>query len=292
MTTPALVILAAGRARRYGGVKPLAPIGPNGEAVIDLLGSDAVTAGFSPIVLVLGSETGPQIREHVESTWPSSVDVRFCTQERPRGTVDAVLAAADSVDRSTPFGVANADDLYGLGGLRSLKAHLTGEGSSAVVGYRLSQVVLEGAPVTRGVCEADAAGQLTQVTERKQVTREGDRFTAGDGKEPASLDPSSLVSMNLWGFAPGMWDELQAAMDAAPGASEDAEVLLPELVASLISRGKSGDVAPTTSFKVIACEDACVGVTHPEDLDVVQQAVREQVAAGIRPSGNFGGGAA
>lgn len=292
MTAPALVILAAGRARRYGGVKPLAPIGPNGEAVIDLLGSDAVAAGFSPIVLVLGPETGPQIRAHVEATWPSSVDVRFCTQERPRGTVDAVRSAAGSVDPTKPFGVANADDLYGLGGLRSLKAHLSAEGSSAVVGYRLAKVVLEGAPVTRGVCEADASGMLTKVTERKQVTLAAGRFSAADGKTPEELEGNALVSMNLWGFAPGMWAELAAAMEAAPEASEDAEVLLPDLVASLIARGQAGEVAPTTSFKVIACEDACVGVTHPEDLGVVQQAVLEQVEGGLRPREAFGGSGA
>ena len=88
---PALVILAAGRARRYGGCKPLAPVGTHGEAVIDLVASDAVAAGFETIVLVLGPSTGAAIRYHVEHTWPGAVDVRFATQPKPRGTVDAVL---------------------------------------------------------------------------------------------------------------------------------------------------------------------------------------------------------
>jgi CTP:molybdopterin cytidylyltransferase MocA len=94
---PPLVILAAGRARRYGGCKPLAPAGPHGEAVIDLVASDALGAGFGTIVLVLGPQTGPAIRYHVEHTWPPDVDVRFALQEAPLGTVHAVLSASDHV---------------------------------------------------------------------------------------------------------------------------------------------------------------------------------------------------
>ena len=109
---PALVILAAGRARRYGGCKPLAPVGPHGEAVIDLVASDAVAAGFGTIVLVLGPSTGPAIRYHVEHTWPGAVDVRFATQPAPLGTVHAVLSASDHVG-DAPYGVGNADDIYG-----------------------------------------------------------------------------------------------------------------------------------------------------------------------------------
>ena len=94
---PALVILAAGMARRYGGCKPLAPIGPHGEAVLDLLVSDAVRAGFGRIVLVLHPETGPAIRYHVERTWPESVRVGFAEQRVPLGTTHAVLAEQGTV---------------------------------------------------------------------------------------------------------------------------------------------------------------------------------------------------
>src|SRR5258708_22584473 len=94
---PALVILAAGRAKRYGGCKPLAPVGPHGEAVIDIVASDALAAGFEVIVMVLGPSTGPAIRYHVEHTWPGAVDVRFATQPAPLGTVHAVLCASDFV---------------------------------------------------------------------------------------------------------------------------------------------------------------------------------------------------
>ena len=123
-TKPALVILAAGRARRYGGCKPLAPVGPRGEAVIDLVASDALAAGFGSIVLVLGPATGPAIRYHVTRTWPSHVDVRFALQEAPLGTVHAVLSASDHVG-DAPYGVGNADDIYGRAASSLLAAHLT-----------------------------------------------------------------------------------------------------------------------------------------------------------------------
>src|SRR6202044_2912448 len=120
---PALVILAAGRARRYGGCKPLAPVGTHGEAVIDLVASDAVAAGFGTIVLVLGPSPGPAIRYHVEHVWPTAVDVRFAMQLRPLGTVNAVLSASDNVG-DTPYGVGNADDIYGGAACAQLVAHL------------------------------------------------------------------------------------------------------------------------------------------------------------------------
>ena len=98
----ALVVLAAGRAKRYGGCEPPAPVGLHGEAVIDLVASDVLAAGFDTIVMVLGPSSGPAIRYHVEHTWPAAVDVRFATQPSPRGTVDAVLSASDHVGDAVP----------------------------------------------------------------------------------------------------------------------------------------------------------------------------------------------
>ncbi|HLH27841.1 MAG TPA: NTP transferase domain-containing protein, partial [Acidimicrobiales bacterium] len=124
---PALVVLAAGLARRYGGCKPLAPIGPHGEAVIDLLADDALAAGFGRIVMVLHPETGPAVRYHVERVWPDWVDVGFATQRVPLGTVHAVLAARQALAEDEPFGVANADDVYGEPAMRLLAAELASE---------------------------------------------------------------------------------------------------------------------------------------------------------------------
>jgi UTP-glucose-1-phosphate uridylyltransferase len=275
-TDPALVILAAGRARRYGGCKPLAPVGPNGEAVIDLVASDAAAAGFGTIVLVLGPSTGPAIRYHVERTWPAEVDVRFATQPAPLGTVHAVLSASEHVGDSS-YGVGNADDIYGQAACTQLLTHLRADpDTNALVGYRLDDAVVGTSPVTRGICRVADDGRLLGVDERRQVTRTPDgTFVAGDGREPAELSPDSRVSMNLWGFTPSFHKILQAAMDAAADASEESEVLLPEVV---------GESLASSSFTVLRAQGRCIGVTHPDDLSLVQAELNRQVAAGERPA--------
>ncbi|HSZ35579.1 MAG TPA: NTP transferase domain-containing protein [Acidimicrobiales bacterium] len=274
--SPTLVVLAAGRAKRYGGCKPLAPVGPHGEAVIDLVASDALAAGFGCIVLVLGPDTGPAIRYHVEHTWPEAVDVRCALQPEPRGTVDAVLSAAEFV-RDAPYGVGNADDIYGTAGCALLAEHLRGGGdANALVGYRLADAIIGFSAVTRGICRVDAAGRLLGVDERRQVRalHEGG-FVAGDGREPASLPGDARVSMNLWGFTPEFHKVLQAALDGAVDASEEKEVLLPEVVAGSLG---------TSSFSVLPAEGRCVGVTHPDDLALVQAELNREIAAGERPA--------
>jgi hypothetical protein len=277
---PALVILAAGRARRYGGCKPLAPVGPQGEAVIDLVASDALAAGFGTIVLVLGPSTGPAIRYHVEHTWPEGVDARFATQPQPLGTVHAVLSASEHVG-DDPYGVCNADDIYGRAGCAELVAHLGAHADvNALVGYRLADAVIGTSPVTRGICRVGDDGTLLGVEERRQVTPEPDGgFVAADGREPETLSPDARVSMNLWGFTPGFHKTLQVAMDSAVDASEDAEVLLPEVVAASLA---------TSSFRVLAAPGRCIGVTHPDDLSLVQDELNRQVAAGERPARLWG----
>jgi hypothetical protein len=276
-----LVVLAAGRARRYGGIKPLAPVGPNGEAVIDLLAGDALRAGFSRLVLVVNPDTGGRIESHVTSTWPRSVDVAFCVQERPIGTVDAVFVARAEVDAGVSFGIANADDLYGVNALAVLGGHVGSSGTNALVGFRLDRALVGDLPVTRGVCEVDR-GVLTGITERRNVTRVEGSFQADDGREPQVLSPDALVSMNLWGFDSRMWDVLAESMANAHDASEDKEVLLPELVGAVVEAGGA-----LSRFAVLETTSRCLGVTHPDDLELVRDELRAEVECGDRPKDAF-----
>lgn len=281
-----LVVLAAGRARRYGGVKPLAPIGADSEAVIDLLAGDAVRAGFDRLVLVINPDSGNLIRNHVTSAWPIDVEVEFATQRRPLGTVDAVLAARDAADDGTAFAVANADDLYGTDALSVLQAHLAGEGTNCLVGYRLDRALVGDLPVTRGVCTV-ADGRLVSIAERRDVRQMDGTFRSEDGEEPEVLEPSTVVSMNLWGFDPRMWEVFESAMDQASEAHEDNEVLLPELVSRIV-QGERGDDA-VREFAVLSTSSRCIGVTHPDDLALVKADIAEQVANGERPAAAFPG---
>jgi MobA-like NTP transferase domain len=277
-----LVVLAAGRATRYGGVKPLASVGLAGEAVLDVLASDALAAGFERLVLVLGPETGPAVRYHVARTWPTGVPVEFARQEEPLGTVDAVLAAAPLLDRTSPFGVANADDLPGEAGLALLAGHLRrDEPTNAAVCYRLRDSLLGDAPVTRGLCRVDGESKLEAVDERRKVTSRPDgRIVADDGREPKELDPEQLVSMNLWGFRPELHGILGSAMKDAGG---NGEVLLPEVVDGLLAAQDAG-AGQQVAIEVLRAPGRCIGVTHPGDVALVQAELARDVARGDRPA--------
>lgn len=275
---PTLVILAAGRARRYGGVKQLAPVGVNGEAVIDLIASDAYLAGFGHIVVVINPDTGPLIKEHVAQHWPTDARVSFVEQERPLGTVHAVLAAEEALDPSSAFGVANADDLYGHDAMLALGNHLRDVGTNCVVGFRLDRALVGDSPVSRGICVIEN-GRLVSIDERRQVHTHNDDFVADDGLEPRILPADTSVSMNLWGFENSMWTEFHRAMDEAE-ASEDAEVLLPVIIGEGLANG-------SLHVTALATNSYCVGVTHATDLPLVQEDVRFQVEKGLRPAHAF-----
>ena len=292
--SPALVVLAAGLARRYGGCKPLAPIGPNGEAVIDLLASDGLSAGFDHIVMVLHPETGPAIRYHVERCWPESVKVSFSEQRLPLGTVHALLAAHELLDPSEPFGVANADDVYSEQAMTSLARQIGSDAHEhALIAYRLRATVATDDPVTRGICVVDEQGYLTGLTERRKIFRSdhGASLRSEDGLEPAELDGDLPTSVNLWGFRSAIWEVADAAMEssgldegpllsaiAAGGDPPKSEVLLPDMVANMVG-GHHG-----LPVRVITTDAKLVGVTHAADLPVVTAELSRQVATGVRPS--------
>ena len=278
MSGPTLVILAAGRARRYGGLKQLAPIGRHGEGVIDLIASDAITAGFDDIVIVLNRDTGPTIQEHVAEFWPKSHRVSFAFQEKLRGTVDAVLAAEEFVDHSVPFAVSNADDLYGLDALMKLGQHLSSNPDCCLVAFQLENSLIGDLPVSRGTCQVKD-GRLTHVVERRNVHFTPDGLEADDGLTPRILSPESLVSMNLWGFQPNIWPLLHREMEEHDFETS-AEVLLPTFVANTMER--DGLV-----FSVLETTSRCIGVTHAEDLPLAQFLVREEIKSGQRPEFAF-----
>jgi MobA-like NTP transferase domain len=296
---PALVVLAAGMARRYGGCKPLAPIGPHGEAVLDLLVSDAVRSGFGRIVLVLHPETGPAIRYHVEQCWPDSIDVAFAEQRLPLGTVHAVLAGEDALAGATSFAVSNADDVYGEAAMGMLADQLRSSAAEHVlVAYQLRATVATDDPVTRGICTVGPGGLLTSLDERRQVHTDGAsaNFVSDDGLEPRELSGDAPASVNLWGFQSDIWKIFHTAMDgsgldeeallaqvAAGGDVPKAEVLLPEVISTMVIDGTGLPV------RVLTTDAKLVGVTHATDLPIVSAELSRQVAWGIRPASLWAG---
>ena len=298
---PSLVVLAAGMARRYGGCKPLAPIGPHGEAVLDLLASDAVRAGFGRIVLVLHPETGPAIRYHVQQCWPATVDVAFAEQRLPLGTVHAVLAAQEALGGAESFAVSNADDVYGESAMGMLVDQLTSSTAEHVlVGYQLHNTVATDEPVTRGICTVGSTGLLASLDERRQVHTDpaSGGFVSDDGLEPRELSADLPASVNLWGFQADIWKVFHLSMDAS-GLDEEAllaqvatgaevpkaEVLLPEVISTMVADGTGLPV------RVVTTDAKLVGVTHAADLPVVSAELARQIAWGVRPPGLWDGAA-
>ena len=280
MVGPTLVMLAAGRARRYGGLKQLAPIGKHGEGTIDLLASDAFQVGFDEIVMVVNRDTGPQIMQHVRQHWPAEHKVSFATQEKLRGTVDAVLAAEPLLDTAKPFGVSNADDIYGLDAFGILAKHLTSSEDNCLVAFELENTIIGDLPVSRGTC-VEENGRLVEIVERRNVHFTPDGLCADDGIYPYYLDETAPVSMNLWGFQPEIWSLMHQEMDQHD-FEQSPEVLLPVLVGGLLKRTEM-------RFCVLPTSSRCVGVTHAEDLPLAQFLIRQEIKAGLRPEFAFAG---
>ncbi len=272
MTNPSLVILAAGRARRYGGVKQLAPVGMHGEGVIDLIASDAFAAGFGDIVIVINPETGPEIQDHVAEFWPAEHQVTFVHQTELRGTVSAVLAAEPALDTSSPFAVSNADDLYGRESFRLLGEHLATSPNNCLVGFELDRALVGELPVSRGTCMV-VNGHLTEIVERRNVQATLEGFVANDGLEPrSSFTPQTIVSMNLWGFQTSIFPLMHAALDAHD-FDKEKEIQLSTFVGGILHR-------TPLRFDVIRTTSRCIGVTHAEDLPLAQVRVRQRDRSG------------
>jgi UTP-glucose-1-phosphate uridylyltransferase len=278
MTGPSLVILAAGRARRYGGVKQLAPIGMHGEGVIDLIASDAYAAGFEDIVIVINHETGPEIQEHVATFWPKHHKVSFTHQREARGTVSAVIAAESSLDLSRPFAVSNADDLYGRESFQLLGEHLSTSANNCLVGFELEKALVGELPVSRGTCVV-VNGHLTEIVERREVQATLDGFVANDGLEPRALHPQTIVSMNLWGFQPSIFPLMHESLDRHDFEKEK-EIQLSTFIGQILHH-------TPLRFDVIRTGSRCIGVTHAEDLPLTQILVRQEIEAGERPEFAF-----
>lgn len=283
MSGPSLVILAAGRARRYGGVKQLAPIGKHGEGVIDLLASDAYAAGFEDIVIVVNEDTGPMIEQHVAWHWPKGRNVTFAIQEKQRGTVSAVLAAEDYLDLSKPFGVSNADDLYGREAFMKLGQYLAEKDHDCLVGFELDRALVGNLPVSRGICQVNDQGYLMDIVERRNVHATINGYDADDGLMPESLSPLETVSMNLWGFQPSILPLMHEALDAHD-FSVEPEIQLSTFVGQVLKK------FPGRPFIVLPTRSRCIGVTHAQDLPVAQLLVRLEIEVGQRPEYAFAEG--
>lgn len=303
MQKPVLVVLAAGMGSRYGGLKQIDPVGPDGEVIIDYSIYDAVQAGFEKVVFIIKHEIEKDFKEVIGSRISKDVEVAYAFQEidmlpqgfsvpegrkKPWGTTHAVLAAKDLIDG--PFAVINADDYYGPGAFKTIYNFLTtpqpadGKQHFAMVGYQVENTVTDEGSVARGVCQSDANGYLVEIQERLRIekTESGARFTEDDGNSWTNLPAGTLVSMNFWGFTKDFitmaeQDFPNFLNTNLPVNPEKAEFLLPFSVDTMIKAGQA-------DVKVLGSPDKWYGVTYKGDKPGVMAALAEKHANGQYPT--------
>ncbi len=299
MEKPTLLVLAAGMGSRYGGLKQIDPLGPNGEIIIDYSLHDARLAGFERVVFIIKEELQALFEEKVGRHARQFMEVEYAYQRledipqgfqvpagrvKPWGTGHAVCSARALLHG--PFCVINADDFYGRETYRLLYDFLTkpaagGKMDFCMVSYVLRNTLTENGTVSRGICQVKD-GLLESVTERTKIrkTAGGAEYTE-DGTHYLPLDPESPVSMNVWGFTQPLLPCLEAgfAQFLAQGLTDPlkAEFYLPAAVDELLRRQQAQvHVLPTGS--------QWIGVTYPEDKEAVKAALRRAHEQGLYPS--------
>jgi len=269
---PKLVIMAAGLGSRFGGVKQLARVGPNGEAFLDLSIKDGRAAGFGEVVLIVRSDIEADVREHIVSQHGTELPVRYLRQddlgparEKPWGTLHAVLSAAAALD--TAYAVINADDYYGPATFELGVACIDrlGPGVAANVAFDLGHTVPPSGSVTRAVTEV-ADGHLTAIVETEECQREADgTFSAGGQPVPGDTP----VSMNFWCFHPSVNADFEERWTSFLAANRDearAEAQLPTVVGELMA-------ADRLVVEVVSSPERWIGITNPEDFELARAAL-------------------
>lgn len=300
---PTLYVLAAGMGSRYGGLKQLDGVGPQGQTIMDYSIYDALQAGFGKVVFVIRHDFEADFREKILSKYEGHVPVEvvfqsvdalpegFCVpadRTKPWGTNHAVLMGADAIKE--PFTVINADDFYGRDAFEVMARQLMSlpegsKGKYCMVAFQLGNTMTENGSVSRGVCAVDVAGKLTDVEEHTAISYDGDHkitFAGKDGKT-SYLGAETPVSMNFWGFTPDYFD--YSAREFVKfltkyGDKPKSEFFIPSVVDKLIKGGEATvDVLTTTS--------RWFGVTYPEDRPTVVANLKALHEAGVYPNKLF-----
>lgn len=294
---PTLLILAAGMGSRYGGLKQIDQIGPSGEAIIDYSIYDAIRAGFGKVVFVIRKSIEEPFKAAFVDKFSDKIKVDYVFQEldmlpegfslpadreKPWGTAHAMLVAKDAVKE--PFAVINADDYYGKESYASIVEFLNSvspsEQKHCMVGYYLKSTLSENGTVNRGVCSTDENNYLTGIVETIAIEPKetGIFYPKADGTE-GELSPETIVSMNMFGFTPAIFEILEK--DFKEFLTEKINVPKSEFFIPLAINKMIKD--KTGSMKVLNCDAEWFGVTYKEDKPVVIERVKELIAKGVYP---------
>ena len=305
MKDTTLVIMAAGLGSRFGsGIKQLEPFGPNGEIIMDYSIYDALAAGFNKIVFIIRRSLEKDFKEVIGNRIEKIANVVYAYQElddlpagftvpegrtKPWGTGQAILCCKDIVDE--PFIVINADDYYGKEAFVKLHDYLINPApvsealNFCMAGFILGNTLSDNGSVTRGICHVNSKKHLLGVKETHDIykTENGAGVPNGTGGF-TPIDPKSIVSMNMWGFTPELFDILEKGFsNFLSDITRDglkAEYLIPTVVDSLIKNG-------TAQVTMLETNDKWFGVTYREDKENVVKSLRKLIDAGIYPEKLF-----
>lgn len=295
-----LLIMAAGMGSRFGGLKQIAPMGPNDEFIIDYSIYDAIKAGFSKVVFIIKEENYDIFKETIGSRVEPHIPVEYVfqkidnvpdfvkipeTREKPWGTAHAIYCAKDAI--TEPFLVINADDFYGRDAFMVAKEFLERgkEKEYATITYQVVNTMTENGSVKRGVTVAEN-GILKSITESKIEEIDGKiKATALNSGEEYELNRDALVSMNLLAFDLSIFDYLDKKIDEFFKDNENkldsCEMYIPEIMSQAHQEGFA--VA-----KVLDTKAKWYGVTYKEDTDLVRKSLKELVEQGEYPNNLWG----
>lgn len=300
MVKPTLLVLAAGMGSRYGSLKQMDGVGPNGEAIIDYSVFDAIRAGFGKVVFVIRHSFADDFTAVFNAErFGGRIEVEYVYQElenlpegfavpegreKPWGTNHAVMMAASAID--TPFAVINADDFYGEDAYKVIGGYLSqlegSEGRYCMVGYEVNKTLSENGTVSRGVCTVDAEGNLTSMVERTKIERNAaGEIVFHDLDDDVVLEENTPVSMNLFGFTPDYFTHSESAFKEFLSAETTktnlkAEFFIPLMVNRLIGGG-------VAKMKVLSTSAKWFGVTYKEDKPQLMAKIEALIADGVYP---------
>lgn len=293
---PTLLILAAGMGSRYGGLKQIEPVGPNGETILEYSIFDAIRAGFGKVVFVIRESFAQDFKARFESKLAGKIEIEYVYQEinklpegftvpenreKPWGTGHAILMAREAIHE--PFAAINADDFYGAEAYKVVAKFLTQsvkEDIYSMIGYRLDKTLSEFGGVSRGICQTDENNFLTRIVETHKIRPEGNTILCeSEDNGTAELKSDDTVSMNFWGFHPSVFANIENQfIDFLKANIEQpkSEFYIPVVVFEMIKSGKA-------KVEVLKADSPWFGVTFQEDKPYVINQIKKLTDQGVYP---------
>jgi UTP-glucose-1-phosphate uridylyltransferase len=294
---PTLLVLAAGIGSRYGGLKQIDPVSENGETIIDFSVFDAMKSGFNTAVFVIRKDIEQDFRDIIGKKFEKIINVEYVFQKlddipsnfkvpdnrtKPWGTGQAILCAHSVI--KTPFAVINGDDFYGRDSFQILSDFLTNidlkSNEYAIAAYILQNTLSEHGYVSRGVCTLENDSYLKNITEYTKIRKINEKIiTTIENGTNYELNGKEYVSMNMFGFTPGIFDHLKREFhDFLKNKADDlkAEFFIPSVVSNLIQSKQA-------KVRVLRSNSVWLGITYQEDKEFVKNSIKSLIDKGVYP---------